>query len=274
MPDGELAGITAVAEPKTGTESPGEAQVSEVTDEEGAPSEEGPEDFETWFATHKADAKVAKFYEDHVEGLRRDTQGKTQKQLQPLYEASARKLGEYKTLAESAANSLMGIQQRIDRAVKDGSLDGDAATQLASSLLGVYQLNDLSHREGKIQGSIGFTKLLSRWAEIPDEGVKGLVEHWDAVRAGLEPEETAVYAILAATFKAKEDAAENRGFKRGIKEARKGGAEVTKAGERKGGGLDMSGGTGRSRSDAELLSNPNTPIEKIFEIRARQRSGL
>lgn len=66
----------------------------------------------------------------------------------------------------------------------------------------------------------------------------------------------------------------NDGYKKGMKTGKTAQAEQTKAQQDKGGGPSLvPGQMGGGRSDNEILRDPTTPVEKLIEIRTRQKAG-
>ena len=97
-----------------------------------------------------------------------------------------------------------------------------------------------------------------------------------ATRGGVDPTfaEDMLDRIAQPIVERKLKDAETKGYERGLKEGRKAATENARAAGRVGQKPDTAPkGQGAQRSDAELLSDPTTPIDKIIEIRSRQKSG-
>ena len=261
-PEADAPDISAEETPIV--ESPEEAaspeDVSEATPAQVKSWHEQVSDFE-------ADPDFVDWREQQEKEARKKGMSDAQSRLQPMIQR-------YQSLSATAAQGITEMGTLLKKAANQGLLDAETLTEALQPNSAAWQaLNNISHEDGTFVGAKGLLYDIAVAADS-NEILQTFAPRIDAVRLG-DDSRNAVAADLLDAIKADaEKKAEERGYKRGLAEAKKLGSEEAKQGARTGKGPDMAAkNTVGGRSDREKLADPNTSIEEIKAIRDRQKRG-
>ena len=250
-----------------------ETPIVESPEEAASPedvSEATPAQVKSWteqLPDFEADPEFTDWREQTEKEARKKGLSEAQSRLQPLVE-------QYRANSGVAAQHLTAITTNLQKAVKDGLLDADTLTEaLQPNSPAWHALNNLSHSAGIFDGAKGF---IYKMAQATDNGElwQTFAPRIDAVQTGADTDMAVVQDLVDAIKGDSEKKAEERGYKRGLAEAKKLGSEEAKQGARTGKGPDMAAkSTAASSGKLTLETAMKGSIEEIRRIRERQKSA-
>ena len=248
---------------------------------EGQAAESPAAERENWEALYQrieADEELKKEYDSHLEPFRQEERRKglseAQRRLQPMLQ----------TYRDAATASNLGIQEifkAVQKAAKDGLVDTDTVVEALRSQPQAWDaLNGLSHIAGTFDGAKSLIRLMA--SDNPDLAAQ-YQARVDGVLVGSDTSEAVAADFMDALISEREKKAEEKGYKRGLKEWKTGMAEEVKATARPGQGPSTakttSGGKAvSSMAEADRRYNlPDTDPEHISHAAykdARQQYGV
>ena len=244
---------------ETIVESPEEAASPEDV------SEATPAQVKSWteqLPEFESDPEFTDWREQTEKEARKKGLSEAQSRLQPMIQR-------YQSLSATAAQGINEMGTLLKKAASQGLLDAETLTEALQPNSAAWQaLNNISHEEGTFTGAKGLLYDIAVAADS-NEILQTFMPRIDAVRIG-DDSRNAVAADLLDAIKADaEKKAEERGYKRGLAEAKKLGSEEAKQGARTGKGPDMAAkNAGASKSDFEKALDPKTPISEINKMLA------
>ena len=250
-----------------------ETPIVESPEEAASPedvSEATPAQVKSWterLPEFESDPEFTDWREQTEKEARKKGLSEAQSRLQPMVEQARQNF-------TVASHHLQSINSSLQKAAKEGLLDPETLTEaLQPGSPAWVALNNQAHFNGIFDGAKGF---IYKLAQATDNGElwQNFAPRIDAVQAGADTDMAVAQDLIDAIKEDAEKKAEERGYKRGLAEAKKLGSEEAKQGARTGKGPDMAEKSAAGgRSDREKLADPNTPIDEIKAIRERQRRG-
>ena len=167
----------------------------------------------------------------------------------------------------------------LTKAMRESGVDADAVEEWANSHTGT--LNALKAEWNQPNGEYpsfwrvyGVKQVMISLADAAGEmDVQPFIKRLDAYSQGYPDNSLFSDFVKQASTKVVKDA-EEKGYQRGLTENRDAAAERERLEGRQGQGANLAPGSpAGGRTDNELLLDKNTPIEKLEEIRARQRAA-
>ena len=240
------------------------AAAAPETETPAAPPEEVKE---TWDVLHEriqADEALKPEYDAHLEQVRKESRSEGRKEVQ---ERMQRAYANYNAAAQAAASGVGEIWKVIQKAAKDGMVDTETVVEALQAQPDAWKaINGLSHIAGTFDGAKRFIGLLAGEEKKLAAEFAGRV---DAVAQQLETAESLVADFREALVADAEKKAEERGYKRGLKEGRSSEAEALKATERKSAGPGATGGKGAAGGRPTLAEYAAATSEQRAEWRAK-----
>ena len=195
--------------------------------------------------------------------------------LQGLQEATAAS-DESMQSFDKLTRQVGAVLGRLNKAASDGALDAAGVSQLLSEHQETFfVLNKALDKEFQGQyGHVGYSELLKEMGEgLENPSLLADFEKRLPLAARRIDKRLASDLRKWLTSKVETDAYE-RGRKKGLADAKAAQAAAQQVKGAKGTGPNLAPGSpAGGRSDAELLKDPTTSIEKLMEIRARQKAA-
>lgn len=189
-----------------------------------------------------------------------------QQELAPLMEGSSQEFSKF-------TQQLRSLYGRLSQAATEGNIDEAAADRLLAAHPDVFEaMNKAVSKEYQNQFSgTAYSNFLTALAQ--DMNDFQLVGEFSPrlAYAARGMDKKFIPDLRKRIIGTIEDEADKRGYKRGLKEGKAATAAAQPVGP--GAGVLAPGSPAGGRSDKELLLDPNTPIQTITEIRARQRAA-
>ena len=221
---------------------------------------------------------VKAFHEGEKQKARDEGYQTLQSHMQPTLQANQQQLA---SIGEAAD----GILASLNKAHREGTLNDEAVSDLMrqnkgafAALNGAYQavgywegvrqyVQGIAQASGDIGLSLPFIERLNRMQYSTQA---------DPITGDRKPVGDPTFLpdfVKKVTERARKEG-DDAGYKRGLKEKGAAQAAAQQVQQVKGTGPNLATGSpAGGRSDAELLKDPTTSVEKLMEIRARQRAA-
>ena len=259
--------------PTTGAEEEALVTPGEETGEESPAPEEQSEDEEDYTALKErilSKEHLKSAYDADLEEVRKEARSETQRRLQPLAEKASKKAAEYAQNTAHLAQSVDQVFGLLNKAEREGTLDegtvGQAIARFAPAFAEV--MGGMSYSRGYYDSAAHFTAKAAEVMGIPELAQK-FSSRWQNLHLDADDYNVIVADWVEAATAEKEKKAEDRGYNRGLKDGRKAGSAITKAGVRDGQGADTAqkgaGGGGGKLTYAQIQKMTPSQIEALPE---------
>lgn len=236
--------------------------------EEAPPVTTFRDTIEEWRADEARKAEI----EEWESELRRDQQSKTQKQLQPLYEKAAQTAQQYQETAQTAVNYGAAVLQKLNAIEKAGIAEEGEIGQVLAQHLGPFAqlMGGLTQRAGEHMGRDWMIAILSDHAGTEADSYRQRLRASESTGDSPEVKVLIVKEWFDTAVAEREKKAEEKGYRRGLKEsgkavARKGAAEANASA---GPDTAKGGSGGFGKPYAQLTSEQRQQLQKEDRVDA------